>query len=391
MIIEIRMDFSANIDFNADELADFLEELVQNLKQSRTLELPLGFTHASMNVGEAKIKSKVEIKEEGGLNNLRINFEWQEITSVEPEKVVEVGATSANIVNSSSEETFIEETSEVVLEPLISTAPLTSDKKLKKRMILNTTTFSTDVGSYISTDVAEQSSQWELIIDRDAQPANLKWNQETEMFEGIPKIPARTHIKSIHEEKPEKKSRSYITTIEGTEIADKNVPMPTPSTMKAKASAPPMASASKTQKSTPPRSRPKSSAPVATIDREPVAKAPQPRGRIKSKQAPENNVTNEWHEPDRADISTGDDWVKPSEILKKKKQEPITPSKPENTISPPKNPNIIEEPTGFKPSDIAKLTGTNDIPAPVTEERGRPDPQGEKKKKKKKKSGWAEW
>ena len=387
MIIEIRMDFSANIDFNADELADFLEKLVQSLKQSRTLELPLGFTHASMNVGEAIISSKIEIKEEGGLNNLSINFEWQEITSVEPEKVVEVNATSANIVGSSSEETsFIEETSKVV--PVSSTAPLTSYKKLKERMILNTTTFSTDVGSYISTDVAEQSSQWVLLIDRDAQPANIKWNQETEMFEGIPKIPARSHVKSNHEEKPKKKSRAYITTIEGTEITDKNVPMPTPSTRKTKVSTPPKASASKSQKSTPPRARPKSPAPNATIDREPVARAPQPRGRIKSKQVPENDVADEWHEPDRADISTGDDWVKPSEILKKKKQTPIAPSQPDNTISPPKNPNIIEESSGFKPSDIAKLTGANDIPAPVTEERGRPDPQSEKKKKK---SGWAEW
>ncbi len=377
------MDFSANIDFTADELVAFLEELTLNLRQSRNLELPLGFTHVTMNVGDAKIKANFEVTEEDGKNMLNMRFNWEEVRSIQAEEIVEVSAKSAEVISATDQEQFIEEpvqTTQPAAEApaSVEVAPIAV---LKTRMRLNTTTFSSDVGSYLDAYAEAPSSHWELLIDRDAQPANLKWAQDTQILDGIPQIPVRSQKTASFaktEKKGEKKSKAYITEIAEIKAPETSVPAP---------------SIGKSTKSPPP---PSSAAPKSSVPQTSAAPAPPARSRPPlSKEVPRERIdtqTTEWHEPSRDDISTGDDWVKPSEILKKKQKEPIShvdPQKP--VIPPPKNPDIIEEGPGFKPSDIAKLAGTadNSIPSPVTEDRGRPDvPSG---KKKKKKSGWADW
>ncbi len=377
------MDFSANIDFTADELVAFLEELTLNLRQSRNLELPLGFTHVTMNVGDAKIKANFEVTEEDGKNMLNMRFDWEEVRSIQAEEIVEVSAKSAEVVSATDQEQFIEEPAQVAKPaaeaPIaVEVAPTAA---IKTRMRLNTTTFSSDVGSYLDAYAEAQSSHWELLIDRDAQPANLKWAQDTQILDGIPQIPVRSQKTASFaktDKKSDKKSKAYITEIAEIKAPETSVPAP---------------SINKSTKSPPP---PSSAAPKSSVPQTSAAPAPPARSRPPlSKEVPRERIdtqTTEWHEPSRDDISTGDDWVKPSEILKKKQKEPISHVDHQNpVIPPPKNPDIIEEGPGFKPSDIAKLAGTadNSIPSPVTEDRGRPDvPSG---KKKKKKSGWADW
>jgi hypothetical protein len=95
---------------------------------------------------------------------------------------------------------------------------------------------------------------------------------------------------------------------------------------------------------------------------------PKPNGQKSATEVSGSDIEEitEWKEPDREDISSGDDWVKPSEVLKKEKKSPKMLKMERATTAPPS-------------------------PIKTKKEKGGPPKPPDKKGKKDDKKGWADW
>jgi hypothetical protein len=320
------MEFNADLKLTNNQLKEFFEKLAENLDSTESLLLPLGKTNVSLRVGSAHVFTKIKILEDEGKNSLSLTFDWIE-TSDEEEPishVVESKAESAKIVDMQATDEEISEFVEVAAS---------GKSLLIKRKEIDTTTFGYDVGAYYSAFSQLERSHWDLVIDKDAQLANVKWGASEEVTVGIPlieDIEKKPEEDSYQEtEASQNNSRKYMT--EGPKKPAPDAPIPAPTATKI----------------------------------------------IKKKAEIKDTNNLEWSEPRVEDNITDDDWIKPSDLLKRKQKGQVA--------KPDFKEKNIEEKSGIKPSKAREFAEKSEpeVKKPPTA----PEAPDHKKKKK----GWAKW
>lgn len=340
------MEFDADLELTAEELAHLFEMILEGLRAENKFELPIENTKFELNIGSAKVQSSINIANISGINRLILGFQWKEpITkTTATKKVTEKPAKEVAVDSEETVQVFEDEHVVTTAEEVFTTdEPI--ERTIPQRMILQTTTFGNDVGYYISAFSPEEESIWERVSDPEQGLAHEKWNTQIQ-HEGIP---------TIGEFKHKKESEDLF-----EELEKKPIKKPIKNTT--------------TQK--------KSYITKSTTTRTAVAPPPA----AKAKKAPLAEEEEEWQEPSRDEIATDDDWVKPSEIIKQTQGGEVASFETEKEI-------VTEK--GLKPSQIAELTEDKSAqpPQPPRPKKPasapkRPDAKQESKSKKK---GWASW
>ena len=384
------MQIKNSYNLNAEEIADLFEKLATSLRQSNSLKFEIKGNAAELEVG-----SNFETQLSFSDGNFALDLAW----SSETEEIMEeTGETDWRSefdkdmaeagIQVDSDEVTPEVIAPVVEEDVTVKAEggsqVVIEKTLPDRVHLNTTTLSFDPGYWTSSfGLENQNSNWtEIEIDGDLE--NTKWSEHDDSLVAAPSIaPAKT----IRRPSVEEGDDDLFSALDDLDEKPK----------------------SRNDRG---KQKPRK---VKTSGKAVASPIPS------SKKVVADQQSRDWKEPTPEDNVTDDDWVKPSEFLKKNKAKnarqaagipapasiPKAPgTKPSSIPSPGKKSDEIvadvqdwQEPqpetstfTNVKPSDVTKEKKL-DIPSP----KGSDDPRFKKpptapdKKKDKKDKGWAKW
>lgn len=385
--------------------------LLENITQSLQLDRSFSF---EMKGHEAK----VEVEEPLHLsltispNRFSIEFQWGEIKDEQEDKTAEIeeGETdwrdsfdqdledSAGIVvDDESEEPheFHPYVKEVILPEELRAAEVEEveeedeyeevtpsvqppTRALSQKMPLNTTTLSFEGGFWTPAfSIEEINSEWSL-VNIDQELDNRRWDPSEDFGSPTVKQPASRRAQSGGTTDEDLFSGLDELSTERSSVVPKTKTSETPS----------KPTTSKAAKKPPgpgipaPRAvdiaKKKATIPAPMKSGSKKLSIPKPDG-VKSATAPNNDIEEitQWREPDREDISSGDEWVKPSEVLKTHKKAPRDLKKGSGSTGPPP-PITIKKAKSPPPKTVKKARS------------GPPKPP-DKKGKKDDKKGWADW
>ncbi len=357
-----------------EELANLFDELSMSLRSSRSLEIEVKGNAASLDVGD-QLDTELVISE----NSFALSIDWVKPskTDVDWRSQFDQDMEEAGLVVEEKKEEFvpyvkdtvtvdstIPDNIEPVMEPQVE-APIVQST-FPDRMKLNTTTLSYDAGFWHSSFDSEvvQTTWSPITIGEDLD--NKKWEvAESEIGATVisPATPTRARRSADKDDDDDLFS--------ALDNIDKK----------------------------PKKKEKKKSA--AVIDRASHKKVRSVSPGIPSaKKVIENKQVEEWKEPTRDDNQTGDDWVKPSDFLKKQNiPKSTTANIPGPRSAPVKNDPPIkatpQEDKWVKPSDRLKAESKKaNIPSPDNRKKPFSKPPVAPDKRKKKRSdekGWAEW
>lgn len=381
----MRIKNSFTLDRN--ELAKLFLDLAEGLMQSRKLEIQLQGVAASLDVGD-QLNTNLEFSEETfALSMVWTNTQEEVITS--PAEVsddwrsqFDQDMAEAGLAVKEEKKEFIPLVKEVVIpEREVQSATYGDvseevEMMMPDRMPLNTTTLSYDAGMWLTAFQNEPAqSVWEEItIDYDLD--NKKWDVTEEELESSAIAPT-TPTTRRRAAKPTSSSDDDL--FSSLDDIDSKTP-------KKKERKPVMTSVDRNQ-----HEKVKVNAP----------------GIPSAKKVMQNEQVQNWKEPSREENQTGDNWVKPSEVLRRKNKGISTPPAPGATggvkLPKPSQVNNWKEPNAsdetedswVKPSDRLKQESKKtSIPSPSKSndpKYSKPPVAPDRKKKKKDDKGWAEW
>ncbi len=256
-------------------------------------------------------------------------------------------------------------------------------RALSQKMDLNTTTLSFEGGFWTPAfSIEEINSEWSL-VNIDQELDNRRWDPSDDV--GSPSV-----------KQPESRRAQTVATTEEDLFSDlddlseerstvvpktKTAEIPLTPTKKAPKKPSPGIPAPRTvdiakKKATIP-------APTKSGSKKLAIAKPDKSGSGSTKKIEE--IT-EWKEPDREDISSGDDWVKPSEVLQTQKKSPKTLKKESATIPAPVKTKRTQTPP---PKAVRKAESPP--PKAIRKAKSGPPKPPDKKRKKDDKKGWADW
>ena len=312
------MKIKNSFKLDSHETAELFYKLAESLKLNNRLDFEIKGNTASLEVGDI-LATQLSFSE----NSFSLQFKWekQKETKKEESEVDDVDWRSQFDQDMHEAGLTVEEQSplieeiEPVLEetPTISQEPTQEDEvipiittprpSLPKRMILGTTTLSYDPGYWTSSFAVEESvNTWDaIVIGEDLE--NKKWDVELDDNISAPSIaPARKIRRSVEEDDDDD-------LFSDLDKMDEKSPLK--------------------------RDR-------KSIDRKKHSNIGTGGKNIPSvKKMVDTEQIENWSEPTVEDNQTTDDWVKPSEVLKKKNKE--AKNKP-NPIPGPKIPTSTPKP-----------------------------------------------
>ncbi len=246
-------------------------------------------------------------------------------------------------------------------------------RALSQKMILNTTTLSFEGGFWTPAfSVEEINSEWSL-LNIDQELDNRRWDPSEDISSPAVKQPESRRAQSVATSDEDLFSDLDQLDTERSTVVPKTKTAEIPLTPSKKA--PPKKSASPGIPAPRTVDIDKKKATIPAPSKTGSKKLTIPKPDKSDSGSGQIEEITEWKEPDREDISSGDDWVKPSEVLKTQK----------------KSPKILKKESATIPAPAKTKKAQSPPPKAVKKSKTGPPKPPDKKGKKDDKKGWADW